>query len=140
MCYYFNDITKIEDFDVDNTLLHEKSYKNILVFNISYKTLICPKPLCIRLNKVDGFITVYDGTRYLALFGPGKYNATYNRIRYVISQKSGIAYAFSHNHAKVKSETCDPLPLETHWLCIMLRYSLSPFLMKVKITIFIKYS
>ena len=33
--YYFDGINKIEDFDFDNFLLDEKSYKNILVYNIS---------------------------------------------------------------------------------------------------------
>ena len=33
-CYYFDEITKIEDFDLDNILIVEKSYKNILVYNI----------------------------------------------------------------------------------------------------------
>ena len=28
------------------------------------------KPLCIRFDKVDGFIKIYDGTRYLLSFGP----------------------------------------------------------------------
>ena len=37
-CYYFDDIIKIEDFDFDNILIDEKSYGNILVYNISYKT------------------------------------------------------------------------------------------------------
>ena len=40
MCYYFNDIIKFEDFDFDNISVDEKSYKNILVYDISYKTLI----------------------------------------------------------------------------------------------------
>ena len=35
MCYYFNDIIEIEDFDSDNILKDEKSYENILVYNIS---------------------------------------------------------------------------------------------------------
>ena len=39
-CYYFNDIIKFEDFDFDNILLDEKLYKNILIRNTSYKTLI----------------------------------------------------------------------------------------------------
>ena len=33
-CYYFHDIIKIEDFDLDNILLDEKSYENILVYII----------------------------------------------------------------------------------------------------------
>ena len=33
-CYYFDNIFKIEDFDIYNVLIHQKSYKNILVYNI----------------------------------------------------------------------------------------------------------
>ena len=43
---------KIEDFETDNTLINDKSHKNILVYDISYKTLIGAKSLCIRLDKV----------------------------------------------------------------------------------------
>ena len=67
-CFYFGNITKIEDFNLDNILIHEKSYENILVYNISYKTLIDSKPLHIRFDKINEFIRVYDGTRYLVLF------------------------------------------------------------------------
>ena len=58
--YYFNDTIKIEDFDPDNIKIDEKSHENILVYNISYKSLIDSKPLRIRFNKIDGFIRVYD--------------------------------------------------------------------------------
>ena len=40
--------------------------------NISNKTLIVDKPLRVRFDKIDGFITVHDGTRYLVLFGAEK--------------------------------------------------------------------
>ena len=42
---------------------------------MTYKTLIGVKPLHIRFNKVNRFIRVYDGTRYLVSFGPEKYDA-----------------------------------------------------------------
>ena len=61
-----------------------------MVYNISYKTLIGVKPLRIRFDKIDGFIRVYDRTRYLVLFGDEKYDFIYNRIRYLIEVKSGI--------------------------------------------------
>ena len=67
MCYYFHDIIKFEDFDLDDILIDKKSYENVLVYSILYKILIGPKPLCIRFNKIDGFISVYDGTRYLVI-------------------------------------------------------------------------
>ena len=42
MCYYFDDIFKLEDFDF-HILLDKKSYKNILIYHISNKTLIGAK-------------------------------------------------------------------------------------------------
>ena len=38
--------------------------ESILIYKISYKTLIDPKPLRIRFDKIDGFVRIYDGTRY----------------------------------------------------------------------------
>ena len=95
-CYYFDNIIKLEDVDFDNILVDEKSHENILVYNISYKILIGPKPVHIRFDKIDGFITIYDGTRYLVLIGPEKYDAIYKRIRYLISLKIVIRDVFSH--------------------------------------------
>ena len=90
--YYFDDIIKLEDFDFDNVLIDEKSHENILIYDISYKTSIGPKFLRIRFDKIDGFIRIYDGIRYLFLLGPEKYDAIYNRIRYLISLKRSITY------------------------------------------------
>ena len=111
-CYLFNDIIKIEDFDLDNILIDEKSYEDILVYNISYKILINSKPLRIRFNKIDELIKVYDGTRYLVLFGSEKYDSIYSRIRYLISVESGMTYIISHSYAKVKVDSYNSLPLE----------------------------
>ena len=101
--YYFNDIIKIEDFDLDNISIDEKLYENILVYNILYKNLITSKPLHIRFHKIDGFVRVYNGIRYLVVFGSEKYDSIFsNRIRYLISVKSGIIYLISRNYAKIK--------------------------------------
>ena len=54
--YYFDDLIKIEDFNLGSILIDEKTYKNILVYNISHKTLIDAKPLRIRFNKINRFI------------------------------------------------------------------------------------
>ena len=51
-----------------------------MIYKVSHKTLIGTKPLRIRFGKIDEFIRIYDGTRYLTLFGFGKYDATYNRM------------------------------------------------------------
>ena len=75
--YYFDDIIKIEDFDFNK---------------VSYKTLICAKPLRIRLDKVDGFIRHYNEIRCLILLGPEKNDAIYNKIKYIFSQRGVITY------------------------------------------------
>ena len=93
-CYYFDDIIKFEDFDIDYILINEKSYGNILVYKISYKTLIGSKPLRIRFDKTDRVIKVYDGARYLVLFGAEKYDSIWNRMRYLIGLKCGFSYVF----------------------------------------------
>ena len=64
-CYYYDDMIKIEDFDFDRVLRDEKSHKSILVYDISYKNLSGSKPLCIRFDEVDEFVTVHGGIRYL---------------------------------------------------------------------------
>ena len=110
--YYFGNIIKIEGFDFDNILVDEKSYENILVHDISYEALIGKKPLRIRFHKVDGFIRVYDGTRYLVLFSAEKYDAISDRIRYLISLKSSITYFTSHNYGRNKIDSYDALFLE----------------------------
>ena len=110
MCYYFNDIIKLEDFDLDNILIDEKSHKNILIYDTSYKTLIDPKPLRLRFNKVDGFIKLYDGSKYLVLLGPEKHDAIYNRTRCLISLKS--TFIFCHYFAKIKVDSYGSLPIE----------------------------
>ena len=59
MSYYLDDIIKIEDFDLDNIIIDGKScenIENILLYNISYKSLIDSKPFHIGYNKTEGFI------------------------------------------------------------------------------------
>ena len=68
--------------------------------------------LGIRLDKVDGFIGVYDGTRHLVLFGPEKYDVIYNRTWYLISQKKGIPFVISHNYTRIKTDSYDSLSLQ----------------------------
>ena len=89
-----------------HTKLGENSYE------ISYKTLVVPKFLRIRFDKIDGFNRIYDGTRYLTLLDPEKYDAIYNIIRYLISLKRSITCVFSYYYAKIKVDSYDSLPIE----------------------------
>ena len=91
---------------VQEKMENNESHDNILIYYISYKTLIYSKPLHIRFEKIGGFIRIYDGTRYLTLF------SSYNRIRYLRSLRRGITYIFSNYFAKIKVDSYDSLPIE----------------------------
>ena len=78
-----------------------------------------------------------DWTRYFALFWSEKYHSIYNRIRDLISIKSGVTYIIDRNCAKIKEDSYDFLPLEK---TVMLWYLLRQFLIKIKITTTAIYS
>ena len=75
-CYYFDDTIRVWDIDIDtdfsDILLDKKLYKeknkNILIYDISYKTSTGAKPLRIRHEKMDEFIKIHNKIRYLVLF------------------------------------------------------------------------
>ena len=105
-------------------------------------TLIGAKPLCTRFDKVDGCIRVSDGKRYLVLLGCKIYYLIYNRIRYLLRVKICITYVFCHNHAKIKFDSCDYLPLEktlTFHKIDLSEHTLRKFEIKIKITTTIIY-
>ena len=56
---------------------------------------------------MDGFIRIYDGTRYLVLFVLENYEAIHNRIRYLISLKSSTTHVLAHYYAKIKVDSYD---------------------------------
>ena len=93
-----------------------------------------------RFDKIDEFIRVYDGIKYLLLFGPEKCDTIYNRINYLVSQKSGITYVISHDYARIKVDSYDALPLEATLTLHNVIYQLSQFLITIKITTTAAYS
>ena len=67
-CHYFDDIMRHIDIYSGDILLDEKLYKtyeNNLIFNISYKAFMSSIPLHIGIDKIDGFIKIYDRIRCL---------------------------------------------------------------------------
>ena len=83
-----------------------------MIYNISDKTLIHLKPFLVGFDNIDGFIRNCDGARYLTSFGYEKYVAIYNRISYLISLKSGMAYISPHYFAKIKVDCYYSLPIK----------------------------
>ena len=72
----FDDIIKIEDFDLANTSIDEKSNENIWVYNISYKNLVDLRKknfyVLDSIKWMDLLEFVLFDTRYLVLFGSQK--------------------------------------------------------------------
>ena len=81
-CYYSDDI-RVGDFGFNNVLLSSKLFENTLIYDISYKTFVSARALGISFDKVDGI-------RYLLLFGPERYDAIYDRVRYLINKKVAL--------------------------------------------------
>ena len=51
----------------------------------------------IRFDNVTGFIKTYDGTRYLVLFDPERYDGIQKRIKHIVSEKNSIKYNINNN-------------------------------------------
>ena len=100
-CYYFDDIITDRDIYSVDILLDKEIYENISVYEISYKTSMGPKPLCIRLDKIDGFNRVRGGKfRHLVLFDCGFSDKICDKIKYLRSEKSDIADSINHDLEK----------------------------------------
>ena len=89
-----------------DTLLDEKSYKtyeNILIYDISYKTFIGAKRLRITFDEIDRFIKIYDGIRSIVLFDYEWFDKTCGRTKYLISEKGGgITDSINHNFGRIR--------------------------------------
>ena len=100
---------RVIDTDFNNILLDKNSYKNLLIYNISYKTFMGEKPSRIWFNKIDGFIKIGNVVRYLGLL---KFNEVYERIKFLISEKSGITDSINYNFARIRIDSYNSLPIE----------------------------
>ena len=69
-------------------------------------------PLRVRFDKIDGYIKIDDRIRYLVLFGHGWYDEICDRIKYLISKRSGIADSTNHNFARIRIDLHTSLPSE----------------------------
>ena len=87
-CYYFENIINGTFINLSDILLEEKLYEKISIYDILYKTSKVQKPLHIRLDKLDGFITVLNGKmKHLLLFDHGLFNKICDKIKYLIRKK-----------------------------------------------------
>ena len=67
----------------------------------------------IRFDKIDGFIRVQGGEfRYLVLFHHGLFDKIFDKIKYLIGEKSGITDSDNHNFGKIGIDSYNSLPIE----------------------------
>ena len=67
-----------------------------------------------RFDKINEFITIYDGIRYLILYDYKRYNAIYDRIKYLISEKSSITDSIIHNFARIRIKSYSSFPIKKY--------------------------
>ena len=110
VCYYFDDIINGTKINVTNILLDKKTYENISVYNILYKTPTDPKPFHIRFDKIDRFVIFLDcKIKHLILFDYGLFNKICDKIKYLVSKKSGITKSINHNFGKIRIDSYNSL-------------------------------
>ena len=106
--------------------MNDKPYRNILIYEISYKPFNGVRLLHIIFNKVSVCIISYVRALYSLLFGFEKYDTIFDRIRNFLLLKSGITFFFPYNFGTIKIDSDNGFALED--------YSLSHLLIKLKIT------
>ena len=66
----------------------------------------------IQFDKIDRLIKIHNRIRCLVLFDYRWFDEICNRVKYLISKKSGITDSINHNFGKIKIDSNDSLPIE----------------------------
>ena len=67
---------------------------------------------CKRFNEIDAFIKIHDGIKYLVLLGHNWYDKVWDRIKYLISEKSGVTDSINYNFVRIRIDLYHSLPIE----------------------------
>ena len=71
------------------------------------------QPLRIRFDKIDEFIRVRGSEfKHLVLFHNGFFDKVCDKIKYLTSEKSGIADSINHNFGDIRIDSCNYFPIE----------------------------
>ena len=67
----------------------------------------------IRLDKINGFIRIHGNEfRHLVLFNHGLFDKICDKIKYLISEKSGITDSINHNFGEIRIDSRNSLSIE----------------------------
>ena len=116
-CYYFDNIIRVWYTKIYVVIsfisLHGKlCNEDILNYKISYKISRGEKPQPIRFDKIGAFIKFHDKVRYLVLFDYSYSDEICDKIKYIISEKSGITDSINHSFARMRIDSYDSLTIE----------------------------
>ena len=84
------------------------------------------KPLRIRLDKIDGLVRVGGSEfKHLVLFDDRLFDKICDKIKYLISEKSGIADSINNNFGEIRIGSYNYVPIEkiltVHNLIILIK-------------------
>ena len=99
-------IGKDSNFDFNEILLDKKLYKE------KDENGIYVKPFRIRINKIDGFIKIYDKIRCLVLFDYSYQDIICDKIKCLISEKNDIKNSIIYNFREIRIDSYNSLPAE----------------------------
>ena len=67
----------------------------------------------IRFDEIDGLIISFDGTvKHLILFDYWLFNKICDKIKYLISNKSGITNSINYNFGRIRIDSYSFLPIK----------------------------
>ena len=123
--YVFNDNINIKNFDPNNIKLDEKSFKDILIYYISYLTIKTSKYIKINnvnllyliFSKVSTYFEEINKSKYLTLVLTNeskekkKYKELWSKVKVLVSCITKKSDDYDKKCVKVKSNSDDELPL-----------------------------
>ena len=148
--YFFNDITNIKIFDLNNIKVDEKSYKNILIYCIGYVTIKDSKyvkinsvnPLYLIFGKANGYFEEINKNKYLTLVRTNeskeiikKYEELWSKIRDLIRSVTENSDDYNEKCMKIKFNSDDEFPLNKTIEIPIIIIIVRAFFMKVNIVI-----
>ena len=83
-----------------------------ITFHIKVQNQWFSKQLRIRVTKLDGFIISIDGKiKHLVLFDYRLLDKISDKVKHIISKKSGITKSINYNFGRIRTDSHNSLPI-----------------------------
>ena len=83
-----------------------------ITFHIKVQNQWFSKQLRIRVTKLDGFIISLDGKiKHLVLFDYRLLDKISDKVKHIISKKSGITKSINYNFGRIRTDSHNSLPI-----------------------------